>query len=170
MLPIRALPAAVQGDSGRFSLSKVPCRAALLRMPDGRQHLLFSESGCALQLDIRGTSLSEPVRLLTDAVLPAVHLRARLATLEGLANIVGRGRFPDYRMIEPRGRRLRVVLQALDGWLAGAPYREIAVALFGEARVEADWRDPRDHLRDQVRRAVRRGRELMRGGYRKLLR
>ena len=138
-------------------------------MPDGRQHLLFSESGCALQLDIRGTSLSEPVRLLTDAVLPAAHLRARLVALEGLANIIGRGRFPDHRMIEPRGRRLRVVLQALDGWLAGAPYREIAVALFGEARVEADWRDPRDHLRDQVRRAVRRGRELMRGGYRKLL-
>ncbi|MGK2741614.1 DUF2285 domain-containing protein [Tepidicaulis sp. LMO-SS28] len=134
-------------------------------MPGGRQHLLLSKSGHALQLDIRGTSLSEPVRLLTDAVLPPAHLRARLVTLEGLATIIGRGRFPDYRTIEPHGRRLRVVLQALDGWLAGAPYREIAVALFGEARVEADWRDPRDHLR----RAVRRGRQLMRGGYRKLL-
>lgn len=138
-------------------------------MPDGRQHLLFSEAGHALQLDIQGTSLSEPVRLLTDAVLPAAHLRARLVALEALATIMGRGRFPDHPMMEPHGRRLRVVLQALDGWLAGAPYREIAVALFGEARVEADWRDPRDHLRDHVRRAVRRGRELMRGGYRKFL-
>lgn len=62
-----------------------------------------------------------------------------------------------------------MVLQALDGWLAGAPYRDIAVALFGEARVEADWTDPRRHLRDRVRRAVRRGRALMGGGYRTFL-
>src|SRR3546814_20141161 len=46
---------------------------------------------------------------------------------------------------EPRGRRLRMVLQALDGWAAHAPYREIALALFGQKAVDADWRDPRDH-------------------------
>jgi hypothetical protein len=43
------------------------------------------------------------------------------------------------------------------------------VALCGEIRVEADWRHPGDHLRDQVRRAVRRGRRLMEESYRAFL-
>ena len=127
------------------------------------------EAGHALQLSVTGSNLLQPVRLLTDAALPPQHIRARLLALECLTGISGHGRFPNRLRVEPRGHRLRQVLQALDGWLAGAPYREIAVALFGEARVEADWADPRDHLRDQVRRAVRRGRELMQGGYRTLL-
>jgi hypothetical protein len=169
VLPTIALPSGLRCGTDGFTLSEVPCRTALLLTPDGRQQLLFTEAGHALQLSVTGSSLLQPVRLLTDAVLPPGHLRARLVALECLAGISGRGRFPDRLAIEPRSRRLRLVLQALDGWLAGAPYREIAVALFGEARVEADWGDPRDHLRDQVRRAVRRGRELMRGGYRKLL-
>jgi hypothetical protein len=69
----------------------------------------------------------------------------------------------------PRGRRLAYVLQALDGSLAGAPHREKAIAMFGERRVRHDWSDPRNHLRDQVRRAIARGRALMSGGYLQLL-
>jgi hypothetical protein len=53
--------------------------------------------------------------------------------------------------------------------LAGVPDRQIATALFGGARVEADWNHPGQHLRDRVRRAVGRGRALMNGGYLKLL-
>ncbi|WP_258599038.1 DUF2285 domain-containing protein [Mesorhizobium sp. AR07] len=60
------------------------------------------------------------------------------------------------------------MLQALDGSLAGAS-QEIAIALFGRRRVEEDWSHPGSHLRDQVRRAVQRGRYLMGGGYRQFL-
>ncbi|MER9533852.1 DUF2285 domain-containing protein [Mesorhizobium sp. M0309] len=38
-------------------------------------------------------------------------------------------------------------------------------ALIGQRRVHSDWHDPRDHLRDRMRRAVSRGRALMSGGY-----
>ncbi|HZD52140.1 MAG TPA: DUF2285 domain-containing protein [Woeseiaceae bacterium] len=108
--------------------------------------------------------------LLTDAVFDRRDLRPRLATLQCLADVYTLGRLPASRLSdELRLRRLRAILQALDGWLDGAPYRDIAVALFGEARVEADWTDPRRHLRDRVRRAVRRGRALMKGGYRTFL-
>ncbi|WP_342586884.1 DUF2285 domain-containing protein [Mesorhizobium sophorae] len=55
------------------------------------------------------------------------------------------------------------------GSLAGASHREIAEALIGKGRVHADWNDPRDHLRDRIRRAVSRGRALMNGGYRDFL-
>ncbi|WP_245455769.1 DUF2285 domain-containing protein [Mesorhizobium sp. M4B.F.Ca.ET.058.02.1.1] len=70
---------------------------------------------------------------------------------------------------EKRGVRLSFVLRALDGSLAGAPHRELAEVLIGQRRVHADWADPRDHLRDRIRRAVSRGRALMNGGYRDFL-
>jgi len=42
--------------------------------------------------------------------------------------------------------------------------------LVGAERVESEWRHPGQHLRDQVRRAVKRGYQLMNGGYLRLLR
>lgn len=57
-------------------------------------------------------------------------------------------------------------LQALDATLAGASLREIAEGLFGE-EVAADWYSD-GGLRSKVRRLVRRGDALMRGGYRRL--
>lgn len=66
-------------------------------------------------------------------------------------------------------RMLIRTLQALDAHLDGASIRQTAEALFGAERVKADWyRDT--PLRDQVRYLIRRGRYLMEGGYRELLR
>jgi hypothetical protein len=62
-----------------------------------------------------------------------------------------------------------MIIRALDGSLLGLSQRDIATALVGAERVEADWSDPGQHLRDQVRRAVRCGHELMNGGYLRLL-
>jgi hypothetical protein len=76
---------------------------------------------------------------------------------------------PRFFPAQPRHARLRSVLRALDGFSAGASHREIGVALFGKARVERDWTDPGDHLRDIVRRAVKRGRSLTNGGYTRFL-
>ena len=58
-------------------------------------------------------------------------------------------------------------LQALDATLAGASLREVAEGLFGADAVAADWHADGD-LRARVRRMVRRGNALMRGGYRRL--
>ncbi|EMT5437605.1 DUF2285 domain-containing protein [Pseudomonas aeruginosa] len=58
-------------------------------------------------------------------------------------------------------------LQALDATLAGASLREVAEGLFGLDAVTADWHAD-SALRARVRRLVRRGDGLMRGGYRRL--
>lgn len=58
-------------------------------------------------------------------------------------------------------------LQTLDATLAGASLREIAEGLFGTEVVLADWHAD-GGLRSRVRRLVRRGLALMRGGYRRL--
>jgi hypothetical protein len=72
--------------------------------------------------------------------------------------------FPD-----ARARRLhRDILQALDGAAAGASHRDIALALFGARRVTEHW-NPDGHLRARVRYCLKRGRDLVRGGYRQLI-
>jgi hypothetical protein len=58
-------------------------------------------------------------------------------------------------------------LQALDATLAGASLRDVAEGLFGADAVAADWHSD-GGLRARVRRLVRRGDALMRGGYRRL--
>jgi len=58
-------------------------------------------------------------------------------------------------------------LQALDAALVGASLREIAEGLFGVDAVAADWHTD-SALRARVRRLVRRGDALIRGGYRRL--
>lgn len=68
-----------------------------------------------------------------------------------------------------RRQRLTLSMRALDGWLEGNTYREIAAALFGATRIsERDWRT--HDLRNRTIRLVRSGFALMRGGYRALLR
>ena len=57
-------------------------------------------------------------------------------------------------------------LQALDATLAGASLREVAEGLFGVDAAADSYSD--GGLRSKVRRLVRRGDALMRGGYRRL--
>lgn len=66
-------------------------------------------------------------------------------------------------------KRLAQLLQALDGSLAGASYREIATAVFGERRVREDW-GRASSLKDATIYLVQNAHALMAGGYRGLLR
>lgn len=75
----------------------------------------------------------------------------------------------DTRMTPDQRRRLRLKLQAADGRMNGASYREIATAIFGDARVSAEpWKT--SSLRDAVIELVEGGLDLITGGYLKLLR
>lgn len=61
------------------------------------------------------------------------------------------------------------MLQAVDGRSEGASYREIADAVFGEARVASDpWKT--SAIRDATIDLVKDGLALVAGGYRQLLR
>lgn len=67
-------------------------------------------------------------------------------------------------------RRQRMILsaRALDGWLQGNSYREIADGLFGKERTPPrSWKS--HDLRSRTIRLVRSGLALVRGGYRALL-
>jgi hypothetical protein len=59
-------------------------------------------------------------------------------------------------------------LQALDGEAAGATHRDIASAIFGESEVWQRWAT-NSEMRAQVRYFLRRGHQLVEGGYLGLL-
>jgi hypothetical protein len=81
----------------------------------------------------------------------------------------GRSLPPDTRMTADQRRRLRLKLQAVDGRMNGASYREIAIAIYGEGRVAAGpWKT--SPLRDTVIGLVEGGFAMIGGGYLQLLR
>jgi hypothetical protein len=154
-----------------FQPWRAAIQTAIFRDAAGRQHVRLSRGTAKIQLAVSGASLLESPYLLTELAIPEDLVRPRLEAIAAFHRLTGRGILAGP---PPAGavasRRLELVLRALDGSLAGASQRQIAIALFGARRVERDWRDGGGHLRDRVRRAIGRGRHLMTAGYRELLR
>lgn len=170
VLPVTAMEQSVSQSEDAFEFAALPCRRTIIDSGDGVQHILLQDDIGRVQLSNDGVDMRRADDVQVNVFWPKDQVRRRLCAIECLNAITTAGRFPA-RLFQPdrRGRRLHFVLRALDGSLAGLSHREIAEALFGAERVMTDWPDPRDHLRDQVRRAVRRGRALMNGGYKDFL-
>ncbi|MCO2376544.1 DUF2285 domain-containing protein [Pseudomonas aeruginosa] len=138
---------------------------AFWRIPGHKQLL---HDGKRLALIARG-----PGHCLRFALAPGLvdGMAVAYAHRGGAAAPV-RGRVPGMALADTKPRptpaallELRT-LQALDATLVGASLRDVAEGLFGVDAV-ADWYSD-GGLRSKVRRLVRRGDELMRGGYRRL--
>ena len=170
ILPVVTAPTHLQELAPSLVFENLTCGITILQESSARNHILFSEEARHLQLDLHGRLNLCALTLMTPAVSPPERLPARIHSLQRLVDLVR------YRTLRPalypaarRGRRFARVLQALDGWLAGATQREIALAISGENRVTREWSDPRRNLRDQIRRTIGRGRALTTGGYLHLL-
>jgi hypothetical protein len=162
----------VRDDAARsiLEIGKLACRLTVISSPDGVQHVLLARGACRLQLAVTGVSVFERVRVLTEAIVAPPLLERRYRALRQLAAAVRTGDLNSrFHLADPRSHRFSLILQAIDGAMATASQREIAVALFGRRRVEVDWSDPADHVRDRVRRAIRRGRSLISSVYLDLL-
>lgn len=170
VLHLTAIPLARSAEKSTFQLNKIACPSILLEMAGGPQHLLFSDGGRWLQLALTGVDVLKAVRLIGD--IDTGHPRAshQLRALQCFNDLRLCGRLvPSRFQSDPLSPRLGVVLQALDGSLAGASYAEIAAAIVGKERANAQWHDLTRSLRDKTRRAIYRGRKLMCGGYRDFL-
>ncbi|NLS28321.1 hypothetical protein S2M10_33310 [Sphingomonas sp. S2M10] len=84
-------------------------------------------------------------------------------------SLYGRKVPADTRMTVQQRRRLRLMIQAADGRMSGASYREIGTVIYGAARVAAEpWKT--SPLRDAVINLVEGGLAAIGGGYLQLLR
>ena len=131
----------------------------IVRQPDGYLRLAFApglEDGMAYVYAIRASPT------------PCIRFRAFLCEQKKLT--VASDAVPA-AVVRPRPSAVSLLelhtLQALDATLAGASLREVAEGLFGADAVAAGWYTD-GGLRSKVRRLVRRGKALKRGGYRVL--
>ena len=146
------------------------CSMTIYVDTEGSQHILFSEAGRSLQLEVRGAPIATAHRLLADVPRSGNVAAARLRSIKQLADLeVHRTLRSHLYPPHGQGRRLVEILQALDGKLLGASHREIAVALYGTARVASDWVGQNRQMRDKVRKTIERGLALMEGGYKQFL-
>ncbi|ANY16569.1 DUF2285 domain-containing protein [Bordetella pseudohinzii] len=131
----------------------------------GHKQLLHDGKGLAL-------IAHSPGHCLRFALAPGVEDGMAVAFAHRGATAPVRRHAPGSALADAKPRPTPAVLlelhtlQALDATLAGASLREVGEGLFGVDAV-ADWYSD-GGLRSKVRRLVRRGDELMRGGYRRL--
>lgn len=150
-------------------LRRLRCRKSVLVTPDGLQHVVLTRGDRAVQLLCKGRSVFEHRVVLTFQVEGLRGLDSGISALTRLRTIFSDSASPAKKGPSSQALRLRDNLMALDGWLAGRSYRQIAIELYGAERVEQEWRDPANFLKDRTRRCVRRGRDLMEGKYLRLL-
>jgi len=171
VVAVRAVPAD-SDDPDALDLGRLRALATLARADCGQEYLVLADGWRRLRLDVVEGSLCESACVRLDYRLSGFQdLVPRLRTLQRLAALRRTGSFEPklYPATSGLPRRLEA-LQVADGLRAGGSYREIAVALFGEARVRADWRKHSDYLLSRVRRRAAEARKMLSGGYRSLLR
>ena len=132
-------------------------------------HLLMRHDGIEHRAWFRDepdqNNVYAPLLPFDDAFEVRAHAATRL-----WRTLSGRPAGPDFRPLpEQKHTRLLQSLQALDGHLHGADYRQIAIALFGLGRI-ADHPWKTSSVRDTTIRLVRTGVQMMHGGYLDLLR
>ena len=135
------------------------------RAQDGLHHILDPGLQVRMQLlqeDPDSKALVAIVPLDQDGF-------ARLdAVIRLLAQLHGRAIPADKRLTRQKRLRAKRMLRAYDGRLAGASQREIAEAIFRLSRVSRDeWQSAPERF--AVMALLRGGREMVEGGYRRLL-
>jgi len=172
VLPMRLCRDPSLATGVALDLERLSCRIAVASEASvQRRDILLSEEGRFLQLAIFGDGDLNGTTLMVAALGEPNTVMARTASLRRLNDLLFNKTMRKVLYpYESRAARLITVLSALDGWLAQMPQREIAATMFSKARVEREWNDPRENLRDQVRRAIGYGQDLMNGGYRQFLR
>lgn len=165
VLPATVRKLAPHEQDKAAKLARFRCRKSLVITPDGTQHLVLADDRTFVQV------MAEGADILADDTAVTYHIdgldgRAtrqaetwhRLVTLKNRPASGRRKRKPTQQVL-----RLRECLMALDGRLAGASDRDIAIRLYGLETVAENWRTGDDSLRARTRRRIARGLRLMNG-------
>lgn len=168
VLPVWAIEAGATVGMAQFNLSRPDCEAWVLRADDA-DHVLLRRAGSTVQLIWHGADIRNGDLLITAPVeLLALMSESQRLAIQRLADFQTRGRLSLFKP-NARAARLQMCLQALDGRIAGASWRQLASAIFGKERATKEWASPSRSLLDRTRRLFWRGFSYMKGQYRDLL-
>ena len=166
--PVFSVEPASARDPAAIDLKGLDVAALVVRTADGDQHVLVSDGARRLRLAVvQGDVLAGPSAFRFH--LPALALG--VGSLEGLRRLVAlrdTGRLEPGASAPAKAPRWLQILRTHDARRDGASHRDIAVSLFGEARVREDWGPGSDYMRMRVQRLVRAAEQAVAGGYRAL--
>lgn len=139
-----------------------------VRVDEDGTHFVFAVGRPTVQL-LRLAGVRPDLPLAALVPLDGVGFDRMAAIDRLLRALLGMAVPRDRRLAPQQKRRQRHMLQATDGRLNGATYREIAGVIFGVDRVASEpWKT--SALRDAATGLVRDGLAMIAGGYRTLLR
>lgn len=153
-----------------LSWQEIPGRKSLLLVPGRRTKLSIAARGYAAQVAIDPTTA--PIPLAIYLTLKVNSGRKMVETVRCLDWFARHCAGIDFEVAPRRGyapNRLRNALIALDGSLAGATQRDIAIAVFGKDVVNEDWENGVHSYKSRTRRLIKKGRKLMEKDYLNLL-
>lgn len=167
---VQVTPRAVHEIDEIFAQSLRYGRIIHLTDTAGREHLLVKGNGRVVQVGCSGLSLLslEPVRvkLTIDTISNFDEAIAVINRTKGLFA-------EDFSKDDPEWTRettaFRNALIALDCHAAGLTHFDTACVIYGQQAAEEAWSDTGRAMKDEMKRALTRGRELRDGGYRQLL-
>ncbi|MFS0771194.1 DNA -binding domain-containing protein [Sphingomonas sp. 1P08PE] len=134
------------------------------------EHAVLSDGWHHIRLDIEEGSLASRSVMLQFTIAGLSGAAAQILPLRRLLHLSQHGRFAASLFPADAGiARGLVVLRVRDALDDGASQRMIASVLYGDDRVDLDWRASSDSLRSRVRRMVADARALARGGWRRLM-
>lgn len=152
---------------GALDLTHLP-GIDLHRAPDGTWHGLWRTGSFEHRFQL---PVAPPATATGYFVALPLHDLAGIAARAAMAFWrATEGRPPATRslvMTAAARERHVLILRALDGRRQGVSLRDLAEALLGFRGSKEDWEQ--DTRRNEIRRIVARGRDYVRGGYRKLL-
>lgn len=156
-------------DPDALDLRRSNLAVLVVRTDGGGQHVVVSDGPRRLRFAIvEGDVLASPVRC--RYLLPPHSMG--VGSLDGLRAFVAlrdTGRLPSIAgRSPPKAGRWVQIIRAHDARGQGASQRDIAMLLFGEARVHEDWAGRSDYMRMRVQRLLRAAEDLVAGGYRAL--
>jgi hypothetical protein len=157
------------GPDADFRADAFPGLASIHVDAIGRQHVVIKSGTRRVTICFRGAPVAvAPARVTFELTGLAGLFAAQrnVAALQRLFHDAPSG------LSEWTTTRLekRDALIALDAHCNDASHREVAVMIYGPAKVDAEWVADGCDLKDYVRRCRTRGVRLMEGGYRHLLR
>ena len=153
-------------------LGRLGTVSGILIDASGTEHIVLRAGFHTITLRNQGVSMIDaPVNLtfFTDG-LPGLAIAPRLLRLARLLLDPAQRSKLEPTAPAPWHRKLREALVALEGYQAGAQQREIAAVLLGRDMADEAWRKGNYSIKQQVHRAVAKGRALSDGGYLGLLR
>lgn len=155
---------------GVVSLGQVRCRKTLLKTANGEQYLLFVDKRRIAQVKCIGESINIATFSLKPVLESFPDVEGALRLTKNLANLYrNRNSDASYTNWTTQGLRHRNALVAFDCRSHGYSYRQIAVFIHGENATDDEWNNPSQTMKNSIIRSVKRGRKMVGGGYKTLL-